>query len=134
MGWAEDEVGTAELGDARRSRWLVQLLERLAEQPERSIPAACSGAGEAKAAYPLLSQPGYDWRDILEPHRQCSVRRMAEQPVVLCVQDTTELDLRGQAIEGLGPLSYEAQRGMYLHPRYAFSVERVPLGVLDAWM
>jgi hypothetical protein len=54
--------------------------------------------------------------------------------VVLCVQDTTELDFNGQAIEGLGPLSYEAQRGMYLHPTYAVSTAREPLGVLDAWM
>ena len=33
--------------------------------------------------------------------------------MVLCLQDTTELDFNGQLIEGLGPLSYEAQRGMY---------------------
>ena len=46
---------------------------------------------------------------------------MAEHPVVLYLQDTTELDFNGQAIEGLGPLSYEAQRGMYLHPTYAVS-------------
>ena len=31
-------------------------------------------------------------------------------------------------------MSYEAQRGMYLHPTYAVSPEREPLGVLDAWM
>ena len=35
---------------------------------------------------------------------------------------------------GLGPLSYEAQRGMYLHPTYAVTPGRVPLGVIDAWM
>jgi hypothetical protein len=31
-------------------------------------------------------------------------------------------------------LSYEAQRGMYLHPTYAVTLAREPLGVLDAWM
>jgi len=31
---------------------------------------------------------------------------------VLGLQDTTELDFNGQDIEGLGPLSYEPQRGM----------------------
>jgi len=36
--------------------------------------------------------------------------------VVLCLQDTTELDFNGQGIAGLGPLSYEAQRGMYCTP------------------
>jgi hypothetical protein len=53
---------------------------------------------------------------------------------VLCLQDTTQLDFNGQDIEGLGPLSYEAQRGMYLHATYAVNPARVPLGVLDAWM
>jgi len=59
---------------------------------------------------------------------------MAAEKLVLCLQDTTELDFNGQTIEGLGPLSFEAQRGMYLHPTYAVSTQREPLGVLDAWM
>jgi hypothetical protein len=32
------------------------------------------------------------------------------------------------------PAHYEAQRGMYVHPTYAVSPQREPLGVLDAWM
>ena len=44
--WAEEEMGAAKLGDARLSCRLVRLVERLAEQPSASIPAACSGAGE----------------------------------------------------------------------------------------
>lgn len=59
---------------------------------------------------------------------------MRAQPVVLCIQDSTELDFNGQEIDGLGPLNYEARRGMYLHPTYAVTVDREPLGVLDAWM
>ena len=134
MGWAEEELGAADLGDARRSRRLVQLVERLAEQPSVSIPAACSGAAETKAAYRLLSHDAVGWSAILAPHLANSLRRMAAEPVVLCLQDTTELDFNGQAIGGLGPLAYEAQRGMYLHATYAVSAQRVPMGVLDAWM
>ena len=59
---------------------------------------------------------------------------MAALPVVLCLQDTTELDFIGQGAFGLGPLSYEAQRGMYLHPTYAVTPARAPLGIIDAWM
>ena len=44
------------------------------------------------------------------------------------------LDFSGQTITGLGPLSYEAQRGMCLHPTYAVTPSREPLGVLDAYM
>ena len=59
---------------------------------------------------------------------------MSEHRVVLCLQDSAELDFNGQAIEGLGPLTYEAQRGMFLHATYAVTLGREPLGVLDAWM
>ena len=134
MSWAQDEVGAARLGDARRSRRLVRLVERLAEQPSASIPAACAGAAETKAAYRLLSHEAVGWSDILAPHLTSSLRRMSAEPVVLCLQDTTELDFNGRDIEGLGPLNYEAQRGMLLHATYAVSPARVPLGVLDAWM
>lgn len=72
--------------------------------------------------------------DILEPHRECPRARMGEHSVVLCLQDTTELDFNAQPIAGLGPLSYEAQRGMYLHPTLAVTPAGEPLGVLDAWM
>ena len=47
-------------------------------------------------------------------HRQATVARIREHAVVLCLQDTTELDYNGQVMTGLGPLSYEAQRGLYL--------------------
>jgi hypothetical protein len=75
-----------------------------------------------------------NWQPILQPHMDSSQGRMAQHPVVSCLQDTTELDFNGQEIEGLGPLSYEALRGMYLHPTYAVTPEREPLGVIDACM
>ena len=57
---------------------------------------------------------------------------MRTHPVILCLQDTTELNFNGREIEGLGPLRYEAQLGMYLHPTYAVTPGREALGVLDA--
>ena len=108
MSWAEQEMGGADLGDARRSRRLVRLVERLAEQPSLSIPAACTAASEIKAAYRLLSHDAVGWYDILEPHLKNSLQRMNAEPVVLCLQDTTELDFNGQDIQGPEPLSYEA--------------------------
>lgn len=53
---------------------------------------------------------------------------MAAHPVVLGVQDTTEPDFNGQQIAGLGPLSYEAQRGMDLRPTLGVNPAREPLG------
>lgn len=52
--------------------------------------------------------------------------------VVLCLQDTTEIDFHGRTIKGLGPLSYEAQRGLYLDPTYVVTTERDAQGVNNA--
>ncbi len=119
--------------DKRLDRRLMLLAERLADKPPTSIPGACKGWAETQAAYRFLSQEDVTWRTVLEPHWACLLELMRAQRTVLCLQDTTELDFNGQAIEGLGPLAYEAQLGMYLHPTYAASTEREPLGVLDAW-
>lgn len=53
---------------------------------------------------------------------------------MLCLQDTTELDFNGQQARGLGPLTFEARRGMHLHPTYAVTPGREPLVIFDCWM
>ena len=127
-------MGSVDLGDERRNKRAKALLTRLAENPTASIPHACRGWAETMGAYRFVENPAVDWREILQPHWDCTRERMREHAVVLCLNDTTGLDFNGQNISGLGPLNYEAQRGMYLHPTYAVSTDRVGLGVLDAWM
>ena len=135
MSWAAQEFEGLELGDARRTQRLIKLVDDLSAQPTGSIPLACGGWPETKAAYRLLDNPAVEWREILEVHTTRTVERMAGQPVVLCIQDTTELDFTSQpGIAGLGRLSYEAQHGMYVHPTLAVTPAGVALGVLDAWM
>lgn len=109
-------------------------MERMAADPMASVPKACQGWGETMAAYRFFDNDKVEWHAILEPHWQQTQERMLAHRVVLCVQDTSELDFNGQGAIGLGPLSYEAQRGMYLHPTYAVTPQREPLGILDAWM
>ena len=70
----------------------------------------------------------------LEPHWANSIERMRHHPVVLNIQDTTELNFNGGRLPAWGPLSYDAQRGLYLHPSYVITPAREPLGVLDAWI
>jgi len=65
-------------------------------------------------------------QEILEVHNQRKVERMQDQAVVLCLQDTTELDFTSQpGIAGPGRLRYEAQHGLYVHPTLAVT----PTGV-----
>ena len=122
------------LGDERLNKRAKVLMERLSAKPTASIPMACRGWGETVAAYRFLGNDDVDWQAILAPHWERTCERMRAHAVVLCLQDTTELDFNGQGIAGLGRLNYEGRRGMYLQPTYAVTVEREPLGVLDAWM
>jgi hypothetical protein len=132
--WTQTEFEQLELGDARLNKRARLLMERLAADPMASVPKACRGWGETMAAYRFFDNDSVEWPAILAPHWEQTQTRMRAHPVILCLQDTTELDFNGQGALGLGPLSYEAQRGMYLHPTYAVTPQREPLGVLDAWM
>lgn len=137
--WAMEEFAGADVGDARLAKRLIKLADRLGQAPSASIPGACNGRAETQGAYRLFDQAraekrGLGWQDVLAPHMARTEARMAEHSVVLCLQDTTELDFNGQDIDGLGRLSYEAQRGMYAHPTYVVTPQRLPLGIIDAWM
>jgi Transposase Tn5 dimerisation domain/Transposase DNA-binding len=132
--WVDEEFESLDLGDPRRDRRAKELLKRFAAQPTTSIPGACDGWSETIAAYRFLGNEQIEWRDMMQPHWERTAARASEFPVVLCIADTTELNFNGQEMEGLGPLTYEAQRGMYLHPTYAVTPDREPLGVIDAWM
>jgi Transposase Tn5 dimerisation domain/Transposase DNA-binding len=132
--WTDQEFAGLDLGDARLNKRARTLMERFAAKPTASIPDACDSWSETCAAYRFLGNAEVSWEGILAPHWERTQERMRAQRTVLCIQDTTELDFNGQETEGLGPLKYEARRGMYLHPTYAVTPGREPLGVLDAWM
>jgi hypothetical protein len=131
--WAREEFETIELGDKRLNERVMTLGETLGDKPGASIPAACEDWAETAAAYRLLAHENVGWREVLQAHAEATVQRMSAEAVVLCLQDTSELNFNGRAMRGLGPLSYEAQRGLYVHPTYAVSVRREPLGILNSW-
>ena len=133
--WAVAEFGAAELGDQRLNRRLVRLAALLGAAPAASLPEACRGAAETKAAYRFFAQEDCDWRALLGPHWACTQQRMGAEARVLCVQDTTELDFTTQpGVAGLGRLGHDARHGLYVHPTLAVTPAGVALGVLDAWM
>ena len=134
MSQLSDELRGIDLGDKRRNQRASTVIEQLGKQPGCSIPAAMGGWGETKAAYNLFQQPEVTAQRILEPHYQSTLERIKQYPVVLVAEDTTELDYSGKNdIEGLGPLNYEARRGLYLHSALAITPERIALGQLNSW-
>jgi len=134
MSALTEELEGIDLGDVRNNRRARLVLGALGEKPTLSIPSACGGWDETRGAYRLFDHPNVTAKKVLQPHIACTERRAREHPRVLCIQDTSELDYTGKTdIEGLGPLNYEARRGLYLHPTLALTPDRICLGVLDVW-
>jgi len=131
--WAEEELKTLSLGDARLERRAALLAEQLWQRPGASIPQACGDWSQTQAAYRFLANEDTSGEAVLQAHAQASALRMAAHPVVLCLQDTTELEFDARQAQGLGPLSYEARKGLFVHPTYAVTPEREPLGLVNAW-
>ena len=105
MSWASEEFGTIDLGDRRLDRRAVRLVQALADAPTESIPNACGSWADTQAAYRLLDHADIGWEQVLAPHFEATAARMRARPVVLCTDDTIELDFRGKTITGLGSLS-----------------------------
>jgi hypothetical protein len=131
VSWIDHELHALDLGDRRLNRRGRRLLERFFAQPQASINAACDGWAESQAAYRFFDNERVLPEAILQPHQQATRARLAEHPVVLLVQDTTELDYTAHPVAGDGPLSSEAQRGFLDHSHIAFTPEGLCLGVLD---
>jgi hypothetical protein len=135
--WIEEELVTSDFGDERLDERFKIVLDRLSQKPSVSIPAACLGATEVIAAYRFFDNERVDEHEILQPHQDATLERMAKHDVVLLIQDTTELDVTrpDEQMEGAGPLNDEFHIGFYNHVMLAVTPERIPLGVIaaDIW-
>jgi Transposase DNA-binding/Transposase Tn5 dimerisation domain len=131
--WAKEEMATTDLGDERLDARLVKLLSAMGSRPNLSIPAACGGRAEMQAAYRFFDNDKTSFENVVDPHIQRSRERVAAHPVVLLVQDTSEIDLtRPQnQVAGAGDLD-GSRRGFLLHEMQAFTPEGIPLGTVWA--
>jgi hypothetical protein len=129
--WAASEFADAELGDVRRTTRLIELAGVLAQHPTAALPEACGDDAMLKAAYRFFANDAIEPHDVLDSHLEATSCRLHHVPVVLAVQDTTEIDWTSHpATRGLGPLGHRACQGLHVHSTLAFTPERVPLGLL----
>jgi hypothetical protein len=127
--WVETEVTSVDLGDQRLDRRMATLLSSLGSRPNLSIPAACGGHAEIQAAYRFFDNPKVTFDKVLAPHGQQTLERLSVCPVVLLVQDTTEIDLTRPQQEVLGAGDLDgSRRGVLMHVMHAFTPEGTPLG------
>src|SRR4051812_25285244 len=103
--WAQMEFGSARLGDARRTRRLVEVAAALAAKPTGALPQALPDWADLKAAYRLFSNEEISHERMLAPHRERALQSCSLGGEYLIVEDTTVLDFSSRrAMEGMGPV------------------------------
>jgi hypothetical protein len=134
--WVQAEFSSLDFGDERLNKRLMGVAESLSDQPESSLYRAMESWGEAKAAYRLFDNEKVTPEKILAPHIDNSLKRCAEYPKVLAIQDTSyAVYNKRDKTEGLGVLSVSAGktavRGLKVHTTLAVTTDGIPLGVID---
>jgi len=137
--WAKNEFGEAKLGDSRLSARLVNIALNKYRKPGMAYARVVDGdKSKVKGYYRLIDKPdgsAVTMSNILQPHREQTIRRMKSQSVVLCVQDGTDLNYNNLSnCKGLGFISKNqtgaTSKGLHLHSMMALTTEGVPLGIL----
>ena len=125
-----DELRGIDLGDKRLNQRSKRVIEALAANPESSINASCEGWNDTLAAYRFFDNDAVTPEQILRPHVEATQRRMREHPVVLIVQDTTELDYTQHPPKDARCLNREERFGLYEHVHLAVTPDKLCLGVV----
>lgn len=130
--WVAVELQYADLGDRRRNARLVKIVEDLAAQPNTSVPQACGNWAATQAAYDFWANPRVKANDIRAAHQSSTIERIKQQPIVLAIQDTTELNFTSHhSKKGMGYLDSSLTRGLKVHSTFCVSSTGLPLGLLN---
>jgi hypothetical protein len=122
--WAEANFATAELGDQRRTRRLVDTASGLAHQPEGSLPAHFSW-NPLRAVYRLCNRPEATHDAVTAAHFALTRTHMEQaDSAVLILHDTTELNFTSHyALRGTGPVGNGQGRGFLQHNSLAIAAD-----------
>ncbi len=132
--FGEVNFSHAQLGDKRRTKRLVDLVDQMCARPGGTLPQKFRSPRDLQAFYRLMNKPEVTHASMLTPHRQATLEnidRMADP--VLVLHDTTELDYtKHESLEDLGQIGCGTRKGYITHNSLAIhSVTREPIGLLN---
>lgn len=113
--WAEQQFGTCELGDQRRTKRMVKFAAQAAAKPDAATPKQTERWGDCKAAYRLFDQEDVTFDAVIAPH--CGETRAVGPGTWLVINDTTEINFGyDRDLPGVGRVGKLPNgRGFYLH-------------------
>jgi hypothetical protein len=115
QAWAQQQYGEVAIGDKRRTDRLVRTAAGMMRRPNAFLPSQMGSWDALKGAYRLLGQEDVTYAALMAPHWQQTREAAGQEPLVLMVQDTTEVDhTHHPSIAGLGPIGNGKGRGYLL--------------------
>jgi len=132
-GWATHEVQGATFADKRFSRVMIEILTAKEAQLGVSFSSAC-GSALRQAAGRLLRHEETNPTDLLAGHRQATLSRCMGKDTIVVAQDSSSFNYSThRATSGLGPINDAPNAaGIHQHSALAMTLQRFPLGVVDA--
>lgn len=111
--WAEQQFGSCQLGDKRRTKRMVKIAAQAAAKPDASTPQQTERWADLKAAYRLFDADDVTFDAVIAPH--CAQSLAVGPGTWLVLNDTTELLFGyGRELPGVGRVGSFGQ-GFYLH-------------------
>jgi len=112
--WSEQQFGTCDLHDIRRTRRAVKMGIQFAGHPDGTTPTQTETWADLKAAYRLFDQKHVTFQALCTPHWRAT--RACAPGTWLLIGDTTEVEFGIQRqVAGLGPTGDGDGRGFFLH-------------------
>lgn len=125
----KEEMAHLSLGDERRNKRFISIVERKVSQPAASIPEMGSDWREVKRTYEFYDNEKVQEAQLATVVEKATVDRCSGQAVLLHVMDTTNVSFSCHA-DGLGYLDHGAGQGLMVHTSLVLDAEGCPLGIL----
>jgi Transposase DNA-binding/Transposase DDE domain len=128
-----DALSRADLGDPRRVARAQQMVSRMAEAPDASLPKAMVTDAELEGAYRLFSNEQVSFEQLFDAHASSTAERARDCSQVLAIHDTTTCAFRHADAREVGYLN-TGKPGFLLHLTLLVDTRqwRRPLGLTHA--
>lgn len=135
--FGSSNFGQADLGDARRTRRLVELVDQMCRHPGGTLPDKLNQPGDLKAFYRLMNRPECTHEVVMANHTAATralVAALNPASDVLVLHDGTELDYHSKTTlrDQLGQIGQGTRRGYICHNSLAVRADNgETLGLLS---
>ena len=111
--FGEVNFANAKLGDARRTKRLIQTADLMWRRPGGSLPQKLRNPKDLRALYRLMNCDDVTHEAILAPHREATFKTISQmKSTVLVLHDATELDYtKHESLDDLGQIGNGHLRG-----------------------